>query len=141
TVGDFRQLVATLVTEDPARPDAPRSEVLEQFMSQPHPKLARLHMVRSAGGKEMVPRLWPDVQHQILAGRLEMVTGTEGEQLAPKIRAVPLENGNSELGELLIDWRDLTFADGTARDIADRLLSGSWSYHDQRTIVWNRGED
>jgi hypothetical protein len=139
TVGDFRQLVATFA-EEVSSSDSSGLAALEQFMTTPHPKLAWLHIDGKAGAKGTFPKLSPDDQRQILAGRLELAFGEEGELQAPGINAVPLENANPTLANLSIDWPEVTFSDGSAREIAERLSSASWSYHDQRTIVWKPGD-
>ena len=136
TVGDFRQVRAMLV-QGVDSSFRQRVQALERFLITPHPKLAWLSIDSKAGAKGA---LSPDDQRRILAGRLELVPADEGPPQAPRVRAVPLENGSPELAKLSIDWSEVTFSDGSAHEIANRLKGPSWRYHDQKTIVWKRDD-
>ena len=135
--GDFRQLSTTLDISEPDI-DETAPDVLERFMSLPHPKIAWLQTKIVAKGRRSAV-LSPDFGNRILVGRLEFeASAREASTEIPRIRAVPLECGNAELQSLSIQWCESTFLDINAKQILKIVANASWYYHDNQTIVWRR---
>lgn len=134
--GDFRQLSATLDAGAPETSTA--ADVLERFMSLPHPKLAWLQTEVRPGGRRL-STLAPDFSKSILVGRLEFERDSaEASLTAPRLRVASLKGGDPELSSLSIRWSEITFSDATAKQVWEAVSKAGWHYHDRQTIVWRR---
>ncbi len=137
SVGDFRQTIAKLNSKQHPR------EELANFMAIEHPKLAWLignKKINKNNGLELI--LTSDQDYQILAGRLVIDSNNEhvspNEYVYPKVKISPFHKWGTELSRLSSDWFDITYAYGSAQDIAKRLSTQQWSYHDEHSFTWKQ---
>jgi hypothetical protein len=131
TVGDFRQLWATL-TPTMAYGNGDVEAGLVKFMSRPHPKLAWLETTASEQCA-----LTPASALETLAGRLVFSSElTNGERAPVPWVELLKDDGHSAVTKFGSDWYRLTYRTGGAREIFRRLQNSKWSYHDRSSIQW-----
>ena len=136
TVGDFRQLFASISQDD----ETPRAEMalqLTAFMTQKHPKLAWIEPSKGKNDRNSV-QICLSNKNNILAGRLTWHDIENG--AAPILRIEPLEGCDQSLADMTVDWFDVSCSTGSARALAKHFKLLRWHYHDRYTITWQLTE-
>lgn len=131
SIGDLPALTAVAAEAAGSAGAAAGEKKLAAFMSQRHPKVARL--IASPAGRSSAPIAFRfGAGRDLFVGKLQMSCGREG--MRGDVQVVRTDDQAAR--SLDTDWYLLSYRDTSARELEPHIRRARWRFHDDTTITW-----